>query len=302
MALTFEKRMHFIPAMKKTERLLRSADLLRTFVVVAERENITHAADILGRTQSAISVQVGRLEETLDVRLFDRKARGMTLTSDGETLLPVARKIMRELESVGTLFEDPLQGRIRVGIPHDYADAILEAVLVEFSRRHPLVEVSARFGCTATFPEEIRRGVLDVAVVSDARLPGFHALGTELNVWAASSDMQINRDQPAPLAVLDHKSCGWSRLASDALDSIGREWRLAYASESFAGVKAAIRSGLAIGALPQALMEPGMVALTDADGFPDLGRTDRGVIASRDAPAHLATAMVQAIDAATSVA
>ncbi len=294
--------MHFILAMNKMERLLKSADLLRTFVVVAERENITHAADVLGRTQSAISVQVSKLEETLEVRLFDRKARGMTLTSDGDALLPVARKIMRELESVGTLFQDPLQGRIRVGIPHDYADAILEAALVEFSRRHPLVEVSAQFGCTATFPEEVRRGVLDVAVVSDTSLPGFHTLGTERNVWAASSNMQIDTDQPTPLAVLDRRSCGWSRLAPDALDSIGREWRLAYASESFAGVKAAIRSGLAIGALPEALMEPGMIALTEIDGFPDLGRTARGAITSRDAPENLATAMIEAIDAAANVA
>lgn len=288
--------------MNKQERLARSSDLLRTFVAVADCENITHAAEVLGRTQSAISVQTRKLEDTLEVRLFDRQARGMVLTADGEKLLPVARNIIADLSRVGMLFEDPLQGRLTVGIPDDYTETVLETVLFDFARRHPLVEISARFGCTSEFPTAIRRGTLDVAVVSDADVPRNNRITSEYNLWAAAAGFALEEGETVPLAILDRRNCAWRCFASDALDAAGRPWRSAYASESFAGVRAAIRSGLAVGALPRSLMEPSMRELTEAEGFPPLPATERGILTSKKAPPDIAQAMVEAIRTATRVA
>ncbi len=285
--------------MNKEERLTRSSDLLRTFVAVANCENITHAADVLGRTQSAISVQTRKLEDTLEVRLFDRQARGMVLTEAGEKLLPVARNIMSELSRIGALFQEPLKGRLRVGIPDDYTETVLEKVLVDFAQRHPGVEVSARFGCTSEFPDAIRRGALDVAVVSEADVPRGSRIASEYNLWAAAPGFTCDLDRPVPLAILDRHDCSWRRFGSDALDAAGRKWRLAYASESFAGVKAAIRSGLAVGVLPRSLMEPSMRELRQADGFPPLPETERGILTSDKAPRDIAQAMADAIRSAT---
>ncbi|MBX2854844.1 MAG: LysR family transcriptional regulator [Rhodobacteraceae bacterium] len=285
--------------MIKQERLAKCGDALRTFVAVADCRNITHAATALGRTQSAISVQIGKLEETLEVRLFERQARGMTLTADGEKLLPVARNIMSELSRVGALFEDPLRGRLRVGLPDDYAETLLETVLFDFSQRHPMVEVSARSGCTSGFPDEIRRGALDVAVVSHADIPGSAPLAPEPNLWASAPSFSCGPDRPAPLAVLERGNCSWRHFGADALETAGRAWRVAYISESFAGVRAAIRSGLAVGVLPKSLMEPALRELTESEGFPALPLTRRGILMSQHAPQEVAQAMVDAIRCAT---
>jgi DNA-binding transcriptional LysR family regulator len=106
-----------IAVMKQNERSRLDSDLLQTFLVVAEARNITRAADRLGRTQSAISVQIQKLEDALSAKLFRREARGMTLTEAGEALLPAARRALGEIERIGDLFAKPLLGRVRVGIP-----------------------------------------------------------------------------------------------------------------------------------------------------------------------------------------
>ena len=92
---------------------------LITFLAVSERQNVSHAADSLGRTQSAISVQIRKLEDLLDVQLFERQSRGMTLTRYGSELVPVAKRAIRELQGIIDMFHPALAGLIRVGIPDD---------------------------------------------------------------------------------------------------------------------------------------------------------------------------------------
>ena len=118
-----------IVSMNQIERLDIDAAALRTFLAVAEAGNVTHAAAALGRTQSAVSVQLRKLEAALAVRLFDRRARGMGLTEAGETLLPAARRALAEVERIAGLFAQPLSGRIRVGIPDDYWGEAVKAVV-----------------------------------------------------------------------------------------------------------------------------------------------------------------------------
>ena len=286
--------------MKKSERMICNSHLLRTFIAIADCQNITRAAQSLGRTQSAISVQARSLEQALEVSLFVRQSTGMTLTSEGEKLLPAARNIVAELASIGTMFEDPLKGSIRVGIPDDYADSVLESVLFEFSRRHPKVEVSARFGCTSLFPGAIKKNKLDVAVVSGTHVTAKNRIESDANVWVASESSNCNTQDTIPLAILD-RNCGWRDFAPDALTSAGRQWRIAYASESFAGVKAAIRSGLAVGILPRSSKDPSMVELGKNEGFPALPPSQRGIIVSTTAPEMIAENMVDAIKTATRV-
>ncbi len=152
--------------MKVTERLSPNSEQLKSFVVIAECGNLSHAAERLCRTQSAISVQLRKLEESLNVSLFERQARGMALNANGKKLLPVAQRALAEMRQAGALFEEPLQGRIRVGIPDDFDDNILERALAGFSRNHPGVEIITHSGCTSGFRGDLEQGVLDVAVCS----------------------------------------------------------------------------------------------------------------------------------------
>ncbi|WP_108882296.1 LysR substrate-binding domain-containing protein [Anderseniella sp. Alg231-50] len=280
--------------MNKSERIGPSSELLQTFVVIAECGNLTKAADILGRTQSAISVQVRKLEDNLSTRLFERHARGMELTEHGRKLEPIARGLVSEIHSLGGLFEPPLKGRLRVGIPDDYADTILERALVAFATRHPGVEVVAQSGCTSGFEAAVRSNQLDIAVCSGPDLNAADVFSSEPNVWVAHESLKLDRTQPVPLAILD-RGCWWSKLPVDALDGLGRKWKPAYTSESFASIKAAIRAGLAVGVLPRCTIEECMTELTEHHGFPSLPVSKRAIFIAQDAPADLARAMAEAI-------
>lgn len=280
--------------MNQTERYQLSSELLRTFLTVAESGNVTRAAALLGRTQSAISVQIRKLEEALSTRLFERQARGMVLTEDGRALVPSARRAITEIHRICTQFARPLRGRIRVGIPDDYDEMILERVLADFGRRHPEVEIYARSGCTAGFPNAVAAGDLDVAVSSGADIRPEDAFHSEPTIWAAGTDFALPPDAAVPLACLD-RQCWWRDIPTDALDGISRPWKRAYVSASFASIKAAIRAGLAVGILPFGAVDRSMRVLGANDGFPALPPTRRTLLCGKTAPASLTEAMVEAI-------
>lgn len=280
--------------MNQNELSFPSSDLLKTFVAIAECRNLTHAADRLNRTQSAISVQLRKLEEAMNVPLFDRHARGMELSENGQKLLPVARRALSELHKAGTLFNDPLHGQIRIGIPDDFEDTILERTLARFKARHPDVDVVTWSGCTSHYPTAVERGELDIAVCSGPDGTPGTPLSVEQTVWAAATDFVLDDDAPVPLAILD-RSCWWRDLPIQALDSDGRAWTVAYRSASFASIRSAIRAGLAIAPLGMSSMEPGMRVLGQKDGFPKLPSSKRAIMIAKNAPRTLADAMADAI-------
>lgn len=293
-ALHIEKRINTIVIMNKNERSLGDGELLRSFLAIAESGNLTRAAETLNRTQSAISVQLRKLEEGLGVTLFIRHVRGMRLTPDGETLLPVAQRAVSELEKAAHLFREPLRGRIRVGIPDDFDETVLEDVLATFAARNPEVEVVAQSGCTSGYLKAVRQGDLDLAVHSGPSQPDGEPLSMEETVWARAETCSVSLDQPVPLALLT-RECWWRDMPVGALETSGREWRVAYQSASFPGLRAAVRAGLAIAPLPLRSVEPGMRIMSTDEGMPPLPGSHRAIVVSPEAPTDLAEAMAGAI-------
>jgi len=158
--------------MNENERLPIDSDLLLTFERIADCGNLTVAAGQLARTQSAISVQLRKLEDGLGAALFTRTAKGMVLTPAGETLLSRAKVILAEMRETAQLFRQPLTGAIRVGLPDDLDDTVLERILAQFSRTHPGVQVLAWSGCTSGYAARVEAGDLDVAVCSSLEHAG----------------------------------------------------------------------------------------------------------------------------------
>ena len=280
--------------MNKIDGLGPNSELLRTFCAVAECGNVTQAASVLSRTQSAISVQLGKLESHLSVVLFERLARGVTLTDEGRKLLPIARKALFEIDRAGALFLSPLEGKIRVGIPDDYNETILEKALAQFCKRHGHVEVSVRSGCTASFPDAIRNNELDLAIYTAGPIASNDAFFSEPTVWVAGLDFTVPEEGPLPLAIFD-RHCWWRDVPTNALDKVNREWRIAYLSENFASVKAAIRAGLAIGILAKSAVEDSMQALTRNEGFPSLPESSLQLLKNRKAASDIVLEMESAI-------
>ena len=219
-------------------------DLLRTFLTVARHGNVTRGAEALHRTQSAVSIQIKRLEESLAARLFRREPRGVSLTEAGERLRAAAERIVGDLdETVRTFRADPIGGLVRVGIPEEYGAEVLPAVLADFSARFPAVEVFVRCGFSVEFPEAIRRGELDLAVFADCRrFEQSDTLIRDPMAWVSSRPWRCRDEEPVPLALFD-RACAWRDVAIQALEDAGQPYRIVFSSESTAGIKAAIATG-----------------------------------------------------------
>lgn len=269
---------------------------LRSFLAVARHGSITSAAQALSRTQSAVSVQIKRLEGQLGTSLFVREARGVRLTPAGERLLGEAGRVIALLDHMAASFQgQALEGPLSVGIPDEYGGTVLPAVLREFSRAHPNVEVSVRCGFSTGFPQAVEAGDLDLAVHVGG--PGETAgefLSAEQTVWAAAGDFVLpGSDEPLSVALFD-RSCWWRDAAIAALDQVGRHYRIAYSSESAAGVKAAVAAGLAVGVLASSCLDPGMRVLTAAHGLPPLAPSRLMLLSGRRHAAPAVAAMAAA--------
>lgn len=280
--------------MNESERLPIDSDLLQTFVRIAECGNLTVAAGKLGRTQSAISVQLRKLENGLGATLFIRTPKGMMLTPNGEQLLFRAKDILADIRETAKLFSEPLTGSIHVGLPDDFDETILERVLMTFSRAHPGVQVLATSGCTSGYAAAIRAGELDVAVSSGPNNEEGETLGEEETIWACRKDAILHVQDSLPLAILD-RGCWWQDLPIKSLSAVGRKHQIAFRSASFASLQAALRAGFAIGILPKSCMDKDLRVLTEAEGFPRLPASRRCILVSAQAPSPIASAMTAAI-------
>jgi len=280
-----------------TSSNLLDPDHLRAFLAVARFGNVTKASEHLGRTQSAISVQIKHLETDLRISLFDRNARGVTLTRAGERLIPKAQTIVDDLRKVRALFAEPLVGAVRLGIPDDYGATVLQTILKLFSITHPRVEISVQCAFSTRFPELLRSGRLDLAafVAEPAEKPA-DLLIEEPMVWAAHKAW-TPEEGPVRLALFD-RECWWRDVATSALTQAEIPFRVVLSSESMLGIKAAIVSGLAVGVLARGTAdEKEMRILDQRDGFPELPKSrlflDRAPGASSDAVDAMATAIRQ---------
>lgn len=254
---------------------LLESDVLRTFVAIAETGSFTRAAGQIYRSTSAVSMQIKRLEETLGRSLFVREARQVRLTSAGETLLGYARRLLKLNEEAVAQFRQPtLQGRVRFGTPADVGTRILPGLLALFARSHPGVEVDVSVARSIDMIERIDAGELDLALVTIGNLGQDDSRGepvhSEALVWAGRSGGIAALRSPLPLA-LASPDCAWRRQALDALDRIGRHYRIAYSSEQTSGQEAAMLADLAIAPYPASLLRPPLQCLDGQYGLPQLG-------------------------------
>lgn len=247
------------------------SDLLRIFVAVARAENVTRAADALGRTQSAVSMQIRKLEESAGVALFERGPRGVSLTADGARLLPYALRIVGLVDETAAVMRmKPLDGPVRVGIPEEYSQTVLPRALAAFSETHPATEVTVMCGYTSQQMEAFEADRLDLAVIFDWRdgVSG-ELLAVDPTVWVTSLVHGRHLERPLPIAVYGRSS--WSRdFALRSLDLHAIPHRTAYICDTAGGLRSAVSSGLAVAPLSRSTLPAGTRELTLADGFPQI--------------------------------
>ncbi|MFG1211913.1 LysR substrate-binding domain-containing protein [Xanthobacter flavus] len=272
-------------------------DQLKTFVAIAETGSFTKAAEVVHKTQSAVSMQMKRLEERVGRPVFVRDGRASRLTEDGERLLDYARRIVKlNMEAVSSFADAELSGRVCLGVPDDYADRYLPDIMARFSRTHPSVELTVICEPTAELVHYIASGTIDLAIITATEITSrnAHVIRRERLLWVSSARHAAHLETPVPLA-LGRPTCQWREIAVSRLAGAGRGHRILYTSPNCGAVVAAVLSGLAVSVLPESALRTGMRVLGAAEGYPPLPPCDIGLLRNRHEPSPLADALAQHI-------
>lgn len=248
-----------------------STDILRTFVAAAETESYTAAANTVHRTQSAVSMQMKRLEEGIGNLLFARNGHSMKLTTEGHKLLWYARRILKlHDEALAAITTPEMKGKVRLGAPDDYAERLLSNVLTRFSVSHPQVQVDVTCEPSHRLLESFDSGNLDLVILTNGETgKRGDQIYREQVVWISSDKHLTHEQDPIPLAMY-HDHCIFREWAIKKLDQAGKRYRIAYTSANTMGIFAAVKAGLAIAPVGLSTLPPGVRVLTPSDGFPEL--------------------------------
>jgi len=249
-------------------------DLLRAFIAVADHRSFTRAAATLNRTQSAVSMQIKRLEDRLGLELFNRTKANVDLSAAGEGLLGYARRILTlNEEAIGRLAERKVEGVVRLGVMDDYGTFVIPPLLASFLAGYPKIHVEMETGLTSSMPARLGEAYdLVIAMHPEGRGEGAF-LRREQAVWAAGPSQAIEEQEPLPVALYP-QGCLFRKWAIEALDAVTRPWRLAFVSHSLAAVESVAAQGLAVTVVKAGTFPPTLRPLSERDGMPRLPAAD----------------------------
>ena len=276
-------------------------DQLRSFMAIVDTGSFTRAADRVHKTQSAVSMHIRRLEEQLGRALFVKSGRGVRLSGDGDRLVDFAREMLRiEASALMEVGQKGLAGHVRLGIPDDYAEVFMPAIMEGFARKHPFVEVSVICEGSLALAERVRGHELDVALVTDcAAIQNVEIVREEPLVWVAHPRFNIVAGEPLRVA-LGAVTCQWRQIAEAALQEAGRDFRVVLVSNNFSAIEPMIRTRLALTVLPLGAVREGMKVLGAADGLPALPTSRMGLLFAPP-PGSEALALAEMLRASVSI-
>ena len=258
-------------------------DLLRTFVTVVECGNFSNAAPCVGRSQSAVSMQMQRLEQELGRPLLTRLPRAVLPTAAGEDLLIYARRLLKLSDEARASVSRPDEtGTVRLGVPDDYAAFLLPPVLTRFADDYPRVNVELICEPSRLLVPAIESGRLDLAIVTRLPEQPFEVLRREPFVWVAAANHVAWLQDPLPVALFAQR-CAARLNVIEALSAVGRAYRNTYSSESLLALCAAVQAGLAVAGLPYSSVPPTLTIVGEAEGLPALQPLDMSLIRHRGA-------------------
>ncbi len=270
--------------------------VLRTFLALAESGSFSQAGVLVGRSQSAVSEQIRKLEELFGRVLFERTTRHVRLTAEGEQFLQHARAMVAQADAMLARFRAPdIEGEVRFGSPEDFASAYLPDILGLFAAAHPAVELHVTCQLTLPLVEDFEAGEQDLIIVKqdpERRYAASRPLWRERLVWVAAASLaprfaDAARGRMLPL-VLSPSPCVYRSRATRTLEAAGVTWSGVFTSPSFAGQAAAVRAGLGYAVMPRAMVPPELAVLRD---WPELAEVEIALLGqSRLSPAAAALA------------
>lgn len=256
-------------------------DWLRAFVSVVDAGSLTAAAPLVFRSQSALSMQLKKLEDAVGRPVLTRGPRHLELTPTGIELLGYARRLLElHAQAQQALHGEALSGRLTLGVPDDYAASYITPVLRSFASRHAGVEITLVCEQSTALIPRVLRGEVDLALVTRDRPQRGSFLFHEPLVWVGAPQHEAWRRDPLPIAVYE----AGSRARRDALAALAaqrRAHRIVYNSSSLAGQLAAVDSGLAIAVFTRCSVPPGLQVLQARHGLPELPSLEVAALRSK---------------------
>jgi DNA-binding transcriptional LysR family regulator len=255
-------------------------DLLRSFVSVVDTGGFTSAGERVHRTQSTVSQQIRRLEESLGYPLLHRNGKRATPTEQGERLVSYARRLLALAQEAHDVVGRPgSEGVVRLGIPEDFAAYRLAELLSDFARSRPGLRLDVRSGLSVNARRAIERGELDIALFKrDAGEGGAIAAWPERLHWITGRRHPVDfRRDPLPL-VMNEQGCLYRSRMIHALEAAGRAWHMAYTSPNLSGIQAAVSAGIGVSILPEVAILSEHRVLRRKDGFPAITNTEVALV------------------------
>lgn len=276
-------------------------ELLRTFIAFIDSGSLARAAEIVGRSPSAVTAQMQRLEDAIGEPLLAPAGRGRALTPAGEDLAGHARRILEaHREAWLSLSGSRADGRAALGATQDFAESVLPGLLRTFARTHARVRLELRIGRTAELTKAYEEGAIDVLLAMRGN-PSADEIGivTEPMLWLAAKDGLAASHAEVPLALLD-PPCGFRSAALASLDSAGRPYRIAAMSATLTGLRAAVSGGLAVTLRTSRMCDGNIVAAPPSLALPETSSAVfslRARRAAEQAALALAELLAESLDA-----
>lgn len=247
-------------------------DLLRTFVTVIEVQNYTRAADMLGRSQPAISLQIKRLEELVGYKLITQSGRAMKVSEKGEALAMHARQILRLNDLAVGLFETQTEDEtFRIGLPVDYGVRRLQRGITDLQKQNSQLNITIRCDLSQNLLAALLQDEIDFAVaIYDGGDPQFLVRHwQEFPVWVGSPTLDHAGFDEVPL-IAHPQGCVYRKRMTDALKLARRNWRIVFSSPNIGAIQQAVKDELGFTCLTNSTLEPGMERIAPCDSLPEL--------------------------------
>lgn len=257
-------------------------DLLRSFVIVTQVGGFTQAGELLGRSQPAISLQIKRLEELLSQILLIRRGQKIELTQSGQMLFEYARNILALNDEVlGRLDTTTISGKVKLGIPSEFATTLLPKIIARFRQANPNVTLEVNCDLSKNLLTKTARSQHDLilALHDDPKEAGHYLVKTDDLVWVSSHENDFQKDETVPL-IVSHEGCIYRKRAINRLDAMARSWQIVYTIPDLTGIKAAIEEGLGITVLAKSTVPDSLRILKSSKKLPALGQVGISLVSS----------------------
>jgi DNA-binding transcriptional LysR family regulator len=247
-------------------------DLLRAFVTVVDLGSYTKAAEVLGRTQPAVSLQIRRLEEILRTRLLNTERKQVRLTAAGVELGPYARQMLRLNDDMIAHFaNESLSGWLRVGLPTDFSNTFLLNAITRFATNHPDVRIEVESLLSRDLRHALAADRLNIAIGIAPPGEDVYLVNSALirPIWAMAEEFRWEKHLSLPI-VRHPDPCEYAERMRGAMRGTRRTWKTVLVTTDVAGIQSALLAGLGVSALTPATLSPGLRIGREDEGFPPL--------------------------------